>query len=150
MKMISNASVLIAIFIVIFIVAGGGVYLATKKDAKTNTTDTSSVSTGEPSSSSTTTDNSPTAAEATVITYSNSGFTPNTITIKAGDPVTVKNESSRTLDFASDDHPTHKNNSELNVGDIESGKSATFTMKAGTWGYHNHLNASDTGTIIVQ
>lgn len=90
------------------------------------------------------------AADSAVITYTDSGFNPETLTVKTGTVVTVKNDTSRTLDFASDDHPTHRINSELNVGEIDSGESATFTAKAGTWGFHDHLNDDATGVLTVE
>ena len=60
-------------------------------------------------------------------------------------PTSNKTESSP------NDNPTHTKDSELNVGNVPQGSSKTFTVtKKGTWSYHNHNNASDTGTIIVE
>lgn len=88
---------------------------------------------------------------AATISYTDKGFEPNTVTVKAGDTVRVQNNSTMTLSFNSDDHPAHTKDSELNVGNVPQGGSETFTVsKKGTWGYHNHNNASDTGTIIVE
>jgi len=92
----------------------------------------------------------PTKTSAT-ITYTNDGFSPATITVVSGTAVTIKNNSSSGLQFDSDPHPAHTDDPELNVGVVQPGKSMTFTPTTkGTWGYHNHLNSSDTGTIIVQ
>ncbi len=91
------------------------------------------------------------STEEAVITYTNSGYSPKVITVKSGTTVTIKNESSRNMQFDSDPHPAHTTNEELNVEDVRPGQSQTFVVKrTGTFGYHNHLNASQTGTIIVQ
>lgn len=87
----------------------------------------------------------------TTITYSNGGFTPSSITVKSGGKVTVKNDSSRTLDFESGPHPAHTSNSELNAGTISAGKSETFTVTdKGTFSIHNHVLASHEATVIVE
>jgi plastocyanin len=88
---------------------------------------------------------------AATITYTNEGFTPATITVKVGDTIKIVNNAENVMYFASDEHPTHLNNSELNIGDIEPGSSATVTVASqGTWGYHDHYNASAGGEIIVE
>lgn len=91
------------------------------------------------------------AAEEVTITYTNNGYSPKTVTVKAGGKVTVKNDSSRNMQFDSDPHPAHTDNQELNAEVVKAGESETFTvMRTGTFGYHNHLNASETGTIIAK
>lgn len=88
---------------------------------------------------------------ANMITYSNNGFSPSTLTVKSGDSVIIKNNSNTAIDIESAPHPVHSDNSELNVGTVGAGKSTTFKLtKPGTWGYHNHPNPSETGTIVVQ
>lgn len=85
------------------------------------------------------------------IVYTDNGFEPSSVTVKAGDTVRVENKSSMPLSFNSDDHPSHTKQSELNVGDVPRGGSRDFTVtKTGTWGFHNHENASDTGELIVE
>ncbi|HYH36222.1 MAG TPA: cupredoxin domain-containing protein, partial [Candidatus Saccharimonadales bacterium] len=88
---------------------------------------------------------------AATITYTDDGFSPAKITVKTGTTVTIRNESSNALQFDSDPHPAHTDNEELNINNVPTGGSETFTVKrTGTFGYHNHLNASDTGTIVVE
>ena len=90
-------------------------------------------------------------AEEATITYSNDCFSPGTMTVKAGTKVTVKNNSSRAIQFDSDPHPAHTDNRELNVDTIAAGRSDSFiATRTGTFGYHNHLNPSETGSITVQ
>lgn len=86
-----------------------------------------------------------------VITYTDEGFSPATLTVTAGTTVTITNESSEDLDFSSDKHPIHTDNTELNQNTLPSGDSETFRVtNAGTWGYHNHLNPDRKGTIVVK
>lgn len=90
-------------------------------------------------------------APARTVNYSDSGFAPEEVTVEAGETVTFTNTSNQTLQLASDPHPSHTDNPELNAGAIEPGESRTVTLtKRGTWGYHNHLDASDTGTVEVE
>ena len=88
--------------------------------------------------------------QANLIEYDGNNFTPNQLTVDAGTTITIKNLSSKNLQFDSDPHPAHTDNTELNVGVVAPGQSKTFIItKKGTFGYHNHLNTSDTGTIVV-
>ncbi len=85
------------------------------------------------------------------ITYTDSGFSPNPINVKVGEAVTFKNASNNVVQVNSAPHPAHNLFPMLNIGAINPGesKSVTFTA-AGTYKYHNHLNASQNGQIIVQ
>jgi plastocyanin len=87
-----------------------------------------------------------------VVTYSDSGFTPASINVKVGDTVTFKNDSSKSMWVASAPHPTHTGYSEFDAKKgYASGESYMFTFtKAGTWKYHDHLNPTMTGTVIVE
>lgn len=90
-------------------------------------------------------------AAAVTVTYDGSGFSPNKVTVKSGDKVAIKNTSNRTLDYDSDPHPQHTDNEELNAGIVSAGASKTFTVSTkGTWGVHNHLNSTQTMTVIVE
>lgn len=94
-------------------------------------------------------DNTDEIEDATIV-YSDEGFSPDTVTVKKGDRVRVTNESTIGLQFSSDDHPTHLKQPELNMQTLEPNQSDTFVVtKVGTWGFHNHLDASKTGTLIV-
>lgn len=84
------------------------------------------------------------------ISYTNEGFMPTAYTAKVGDDVTVKNNSSKQLQFSSDDHPTHTEEQELNLKVLAPGDEATFTpTKPGDWGFHDHLNSQFTGVLKV-
>ena len=101
-----------------------------------------------------------------IITYTNSGYTPNTITIKKGETVTWKNESSISMWTASAVHPTHRAYPGTDIsacgtqtllpmfdacGGTAPGQSWSFVFNnVGTWKYHNHLNSSKFGTVVVE
>ena len=86
------------------------------------------------------------------VTYTANGFSPASITIKAGDTVIFKNNSAADFWPASGPHPTHTNYPEFDAKKaISAGSSYSFTFtKVGSWKYHNHLSPSLTGTITVQ
>jgi plastocyanin len=94
------------------------------------------------------------------VTYTASGFSPNTLIIKKGSVVTFKNASADSIRVASDPHPIHDayptrggciSSTFDSCDNIPPGQSWSFQFDiVGTWGYHNHLNSTDTGTIVVQ
>lgn len=98
--------------------------------------------------------------EEKLITYTDSGYSPSAITIKKGEAIAFKNQSSRSMWTASAVHPTHLGypTSGGCIGStfdacqgIQPGNSWSFTFDiTGTWKYHNHLNPTDTGTIVVE
>ncbi len=91
------------------------------------------------------------AMAAGTITYADSGFSPASLTVKVGETITVKNTGTTPVSFNSDPHPQHTSFPELNLGRIGPGESKTVTLSsAKTYTYHNHLNPSQRGTIVVQ
>lgn len=86
------------------------------------------------------------------IIYTDNGFSPGTITVKVGTPVTFINQSSEDMWVASNPHPIHTDLSGFDEKQsVSNGGSYTYTFeKAGTWGFHNHKNPTMTGTVIVQ
>lgn len=85
------------------------------------------------------------------VTYTDSGFSPKTITVKRGTAVTFVNQSGVSMWVASAVHPTHLLLPEFDqLKSVSKGSSYDYVfVKVGTWKYHNHANASDTGTIVV-
>lgn len=147
-----NKKVIIALVILVIVVAGATFWMLRNPTTDgnsvtpTNTTPNSTSDESSNADSGTTT----TGMEAT-ITYSDSGYSPSSITVKAGDKVIIKNISSRNMQFDSDPHPAHTTNPELNIGTVPPGQEMSFIVDTkGTFGYHNHLNASQKGTIIVE
>ncbi len=105
---------------------------------------------------------------AATVTMTDDGFSPATVTVKVGDTVRFLNNSSRGMWVGADDHPTHTSYDGTSTrehcvdgaatgGTFDQCAQApvgeaweyTFT-KAGTFGYHNHVGASLTGTIVVK
>lgn len=101
---------------------------------------------------------SPEATEAAsqpaqaAVTILSSGFSPPEIKIKAGDSVTWLNSDSKDHQVNSVVHPTHQVYPPLNtVGLLKAGqqKSLSFPDK-GSYRYHDHLNPSSTGSVVVE
>ncbi len=101
-----------------------------------------------------------------VITYTDSGYSPNSITIKKGETVIFKNQSSISMWPASAMHPTHGAYSGTSLDEhcpdtanssfdactgILPGVSWSFKFdKIGNWKFHDHLNSESFGSIIVE
>lgn len=89
--------------------------------------------------------------DQTVVTYSDEGFSPSILHVKAGTAVTFQNESSRPMWVASNPHPSHTGYPGFDAQNAY-GQGSIYLFifnRVGTWGYHNHMNPSDTGTIVV-
>lgn len=113
-------------------------------------------STTNPQVSPTTTQVSETTQSTRVIiTYSSSGFSPSTVTAKSYGKITWVNKSDRQVKIGANPHPIHTGNKEVSGGeftlDLQPGEEKTVVVsKVGTFGYHNHLNSSEEGTIVVE
>ncbi len=85
------------------------------------------------------------------VVFDGSRFSPQSVDIKVGDIIIFKNNSSQSFWPASDPHPTHTAYPEFDAKEpIPAGGKFQFQFaKAGTWGYHNHLNPSITGVVNV-
>ena len=99
------------------------------------------------------------------VTYTANGFSPATVTIAKGGTVAFVDQSGAPMYVASDPHPNHNGydgNSRAThcapgysgakpLDQCAPGSSFSFTFtKTGSWGYHNHVNEADGGTIVVQ
>lgn len=135
-----NKAIIAAVLTIVF--GGAGLLLVSSGNGK-KPTDTSSQQTND--------NNLSTQTAAVTINYSDDGFSPKSVTVKAGSVVAVKNNSGVRLDFASDEHPSHRLNTELNLGLISAGETKSFTPSTkGEYGVHNHLRPGDNMTIIVE
>jgi plastocyanin len=149
----SNAVKAIIATVIIVAIAAGAYLVFFKDDEPSSTTPNTSASTESTAETGTPTVQAgdETAEPAVTISYTGSAFSPASITVNSGDTVRVTNDSQDDLDFDSDPHPVHTDNSELNVGIIAPGESKTFVVTStGTWGVHNHLNESQRTTIVVK
>lgn len=103
---------------------------------------------------------SPTTTQATsttaqqsqnTVTLTANGFSPASLTIKAGQTVTWVNKSGEAATVNSAPHPVHTAYPPLNLGSFPDGGTLSLKFdKPGTYGYHNHLNPSERGTIVVE
>ncbi len=86
-----------------------------------------------------------------VVMYTDSGYVPAQITVKKGTTVTFRNESSSGMWTASAVHPTHQLLPGFDqLKSVGSGGTYGYTFtKVGTWQYHNHVKATDTGAVVV-
>ena len=143
----------IVLVVIVLIVAGFLVYYATKSQP-TPSPEPSVTTYTSPATTQEQTGTSAAIPEASMtVTYTDTGFSPKSITVKLGDTVTFMNNSSKMMWVASAPHPTHTNYPEF---DPKKGSTAgesysfTFDDKAGSFNYHNHLNPTDFGTIVVE
>ena len=148
----------IGIVIVIVVIVGGIWYFTSNKSKEA----TVPVETTVPESS----ENVPETQVQNVISATDSGFSPSSITIKKGETIMFMSESLQPSWPASAIHPTHTvypNSSIAKCGTTEEdgmfdackglakGEAWTFGFDIpGTWKYHDHLNPSHYGTIIVE
>src|SRR5690348_14447333 len=111
----SKTTRIIVALVVVALVAGGAVLLSNNKQP---TDTTSSASTTNTKKSSAT------------IMYDENGFSPAEVTVASGSTVTFVNKTQDTIEPSSGPHPTHADNPQLNMGDIEAGQSKTATLTA--------------------
>ena len=146
----------VLIVVAILIVVGGGVLLLLKPwESKTDNVDNSQ---NQPTQQENTSDDNQSGSEepvtvpdAVTILYTDDGFEPQSYEIKAGGTLTIVNNSAETLQFSSDPHPAHTENSELNADPLEPGESTQITLnRKGTWGVHNHENSLHKATVVVE
>ncbi len=92
----------------------------------------------------------PAAATATVKINAD-GFTPERVAIKQGQAVRWNNADTVAHLVASDPHPSHTDYPGFESQIIPAGGTYLFSFnRVGTWGYHDHLNPSLTGTVVAR
>jgi plastocyanin len=147
----------IIIAIVVVVLLGGGFYLM-KGQSNTQQQTATSTQTAQQNSQQSSMKTQPTnvstsgnAAGTNAVSYTANGFEPNSITIKSGQTVTWTNKVSDEVWVASNPHPTHTDYPGFDeLKSMSTGQTYSFTFtKVGKWGYHNHLNPSQQGTVVV-
>jgi plastocyanin len=99
-------------------------------------------------------DDSPGPVGAT-LTITPNGMNPGTVTIAAGQSITLTNNDTRGHEISSDPHPVHSDCQSMNIGQLSAGQSRTssaFTA-ARTCTYHDHDDPDNPlwkGTVVVQ
>lgn len=148
-------------FAVIVIVVGA-IFLSGNKAEAPTTTETATQNTGTSPITTESQSNAPVKEHGVVtpgvvippasVSYTDGGFQPSAVEIKAGQKVQFVNVSSGGMWIASNPHPQHTLYLEFDEkGVVPRGGIYTFIFsRAGTWHYHNHINPSQTGTVIVK
>ncbi len=143
--------------VLVVIVIGAIIALGKKEGAPTTSpSPTPQAQTNPPTSTPTVSTSSaqPTTeapAKEAMVTLTKDGFSPQTVTIKVGTKVTWTNKSGDIATVNSDPHPQHTAYPSLNLGEFNDGETLSFIFtKPGTYGYHNHLNPTSTGTVTVE
>ena len=138
----------ITIILIIVVVILGALFLFKNNSVAPTVQDVEETPNPAPVASSTTT----TTTNTTIVTYTDSGFSPQNITIKKGDTVTFVNKSSIGMWVASGPHPTHTNYPAFDEkATVSNGGSWSFTFDlVGSWGYHNHKNSAAFGKVVVE
>lgn len=90
--------------------------------------------------------------EVVEIKMTANGFSPSTVTIQKGDYVQFTNEDSAPHWPASGPHPTHTNLPSFDAKKgIEPGQNYRYQFTStGSFGFHDHLNSSMFGKVIVE
>lgn len=150
---IMNSKIIISVIVAAVVIGGGALLLTTNRQTapveKTviqQPTVIASQSAQQPTSS-------PSASQApeNTVTESSDGFTPQTITVKAGTKVTWINKSGDVGNVSSANHPTHLTYPKLNLGDFADGETVSLVFDtAGAYKYHDHLNPNRFGTVVVE
>lgn len=102
------------------------------------------------------------------VTLTENGFSPSTVTVARGETVRFINDSARGMWVASDEHPTHTDYDGTSTREhcadgapsgstfdqcaaVEKGEFWDYTFeKSGTFSFHNHVGATNTGTVVVR
>lgn len=141
-----------AIIGLIVLVAVGGFLLFNKKKTPESTTPTFTTETNTYVPDTNSQDFLATPEPQTVaVTYTNTGFSPATVTINKGDTVTFENKGTQNMWVASNPHPAHTDYSVFDAKrSYTPGESYSFTFsETGTFPFHDHSHSSLGGTIIV-
>lgn len=148
---------IVAVVIVVLILLVGGWYVW----SQSSTTPAPETQTGATGNSDTGSTNAPMSV---TVTYTDTGFSPTSVTVSKGGTVTWVNQSGHAMWVASGIHPTHTVYDGTALSEhcaagytgpspfdqCKPGDSYTFTFnESGTWQYHNHSGAEDQGTVIV-
>lgn len=147
-----NVRLLVIVGILIIVLAAGGIYLkASKKTFPVSPNNTQSQSTNQESTNSSASPSGSENMSETSIMLTSSGFNPSSVTIKAGTKLVWTNDSGAKATVDSDPHPIHTDYPPLNLGSFDDGNTLELTFdKPGTYHYHNHFNAAQRGTVVVE
>ena len=136
---------LLALVIIIIIIIIAGVYLYYAQSFNPNIqTGMNNTTNQSPGNNTTAGNNTNVTSAATTVTIQNMTFNPNKITVGSGTNIQWINNDNVQHQIVSDTGAFQSNI--LNPGDSYN----FFFAKTGIYGYHDALNPTITGTIIVQ
>lgn len=85
------------------------------------------------------------------VNVTDAGFDQKSVTVKAGTKVVWVNKTEQTANVSSAKHPTHLIYPPLNLGNFEPEESVSLVFdKQGSYNYHNHLQPTKFGTVVVE
>lgn len=143
----------ILLVIIVLIVALGAFTLLGNKNSNQTPTQSSESMSSQKQTENTTekTVETQSGNQLVAVALTDSDFTPKDITVKVGTVVTWTNKSGVKATVSSDDHPTHRLYPFLNLGEFADGSSVQVVFDtAGKYSYHDHYNATSTGTVMVE
>jgi plastocyanin len=144
----NNANRIVMVGVIVLVILGLGGFLLTRS------MNSAKVLGATPQGTSSTKSNAVSlqgAQNSSTIQITANGYLPMNLTIKAGTTVTWINSSGADVTVNSNNHPTHLLYPPLNLGRVSDGGSVSLRFDTpGTYGYHNHLNPSQTGIITVE
>ncbi|MBI2036016.1 hypothetical protein HYT17_00045 [Candidatus Microgenomates bacterium] len=86
-----------------------------------------------------------------VVYYDGQKFTPQFLTIKLGDSVTVKNNSYTYMELAVGEHKSHRTLAGFEEKVVEAQAAYTFTPgEKGVFDFHDHLNPKKLGLLTIK
>lgn len=140
-----NSKLLLVAIVALIAVFAGFIFLGNKN------TKTPSRSSSMQSEASVTPAAMETNGKVTNVILGDSGFVPQDITVKVGTTVAWINKSGKAATVNSDDHPTHSLYPFLNLGEFPNSSTLEVVFeKKGKYNYHDHYNATETGTVTVE
>jgi len=162
-----KTSTFVIIIIIILIILGGAWWYYSMQPAPaTNQTATPTETVTQTETASTTeTSTTSTAPMTATVHLTASGFSPAQVTVANGGTVTFINDTTGGMWVASDEHPTPTDYDGTSrtthcaagytgptpFDQCGNGKTYSFTFtKVGSFTFHNHLRASETGSVTVQ
>lgn len=137
--------------VLLVVVVGGGYLLLKGQNASKMVQENKVMPTVATGSVSPVTKQEDKMANEVTINVTATGFDPKTVNVKVGTKVTWVNKSAAMANVSSAVHPTHLVYPPLNLGNFVDGASVSLVFKdKGTFKYHNHLDASQFGSVVVE
>jgi plastocyanin len=111
--------------------------------------------TESPALTQTNTENTPIISPAHgmhTVVYTDAGYTPDSITIKAGDMISFENNSKNELMVTFGEHDDHDTAPDKKTHpSVKPGETTMVTFpEAGTFNYHNHHDDEQEGSVVVE